>query len=505
MPVRRSVRRLAGIVTIALGTIVASPRDGRAAAAVTPQPTGTAWTANALAQLRADLDAKITHAVAVRGAHVGVDVVDTATGTVLYARAAGDAFQPASTMKLLVGSVALDKLGPAYRFRTEAHMRGDALVLAASGDPLFARGDLAGLGAALGGRVPSDVAIDATHFDDDRYPAGWTWDDFSFDYAAPLSAATIDENVRSVAVIAGARVGDGVRLETGDATPEPPYRCAAGGFVSVATTAAADATSTIDTRTRGIGCTEIDGHVGLGKRDAVDVAVADPAAAYLDAVRSSLGNAVRPPAPNASPGSDASPRTPAPTGDGGTSSASGPAIWTHESPALGSLLGPRFWIPSDNLVGELLLKEIGFATGGIPGTTAKGAAYEKLWLRSIGVDPATLTIADGCGMSQYDRLTPRALVAILQHDWQGPYRQIVLDSLPIGGVRGTIEGIAGTPAAGRVFAKTGSMMHVRGLAGYLATMRHGAVTFAFNVDDWNGDYPSLAALRADVLSRIVTD
>jgi hypothetical protein len=31
------------------------------------------------------------------------------------------------------------------------------------------------------------------------------------------------------------------------------------------------------------------------------------------------------------------------------------------------------------------------------------------------------------------------------------------------------------------------------------------VTFAFNVDDWNGDYPSLAALRAQVLSRIVDD
>jgi D-alanyl-D-alanine carboxypeptidase len=77
--------------------------------------------------------------------------------------------------------------------------------------------------------------------------------------------------------------------------------------------------------------------------------------------------------------------------------------------------------------------------------------------------------------------------------------------LPIGGVRGTIEGIAGTPASGRVFAKTGSMMHVRGLAGYLATERHGAVTFAFNVDDWNGTYPELAALRARVLSRIVSD
>ncbi|GAC1523390.1 MAG: hypothetical protein NVS2B8_05780 [Vulcanimicrobiaceae bacterium] len=82
---------------------------------------------------------------------------------------------------------------------------------------------------------------------------------------------------------------------------------------------------------------------------------------------------------------------------------------------------------------------------------------------------------------------------------------MILASLPVGGARGTIEGIAGTSVAGRVFAKTGSMMHVRGLAGYLATMRHGAVTFAFNVDDWNGDYGALAAVRAAVLARIAND
>ena len=180
-------------------------------------------------------------------------------------------------------------------------------------------------------------------------------------------------------------------------------------------------------------------------------------------------------------------------------------LWTHDSPPLAEFIGPRFWIPSDNFVAEVLLKELGVAANGPPGTTLDGIAYERTWLQSIGVDPATLTLADGCGMSQYDRITPRDLVAILQHDWNGPNRGLILDSLPVGGARGTIEGIAGTPAAGRVFAKTGSMMHVRGLAGYLATRRHGAVTFAFEVDDWIGDYAALAATRAAVLSRIVAN
>ena len=176
----------------------------------------------------------------------------------------------------------------------------------------------------------------------------------------------------------------------------------------------------------------------------------------------------------------------------------------HDSSPLAQIL-PKFWIPSDNFVGELLLKELGYVTGGAPGTWVKGIAFETEWLRSLGVDPGTTTLADGSGLSQYDRITPRDLVAILQHDWNGPNRQLVLDSLPVGGARGTIEGVAGTDAAGRVFAKTGSMRHVRGLAGYVSTKRHAAVTFAFSVDDWNGDFPSLAALRAAVLSRIVDD
>jgi D-alanyl-D-alanine carboxypeptidase/D-alanyl-D-alanine-endopeptidase (penicillin-binding protein 4) len=176
-------------------------------------------------------------------------------------------------------------------------------------------------------------------------------------------------------------------------------------------------------------------------------------------------------------------------------------VWQHDAAPLSAVL-PRFWIPSDNFVGELLLLDLSRGP-----TRSRDAALdiERSWLESIGVDPATTTLYDGSGLSQYDRITPRDLVTILQHDWNGPNRQLVLDSLPIGGARGTIEGIVGTPAAGRVFAKTGSMMHVRGLAGYLATERHGAVTFAFEVDDWIGAYPDLAKVRAAVLSRIVRD
>jgi D-alanyl-D-alanine carboxypeptidase len=403
---------------------------------VEPNTVGDPWTPDETATLQHDLDALLAGAPALRGAHAGVLITDTRTGMTLYARNADDEFQPASTFKLVVGSAALEKLGEDYRFRTTASLARigslpgvthggvlwGALVVHGGGDPFLSVRDIDNLALAVAQmgikHIRGPVLIDASRYDRAPYPPGWTWDDFTYDYAAKASALTVDENVVHAHAVADPQAYARKVLVA---------RLRAHG-VDVARARAMDPRSASETR----------------------------------------------------------------------------RIWKHLSPPLSQLL-PRFWLPSDNLVGEMFLKELGFVSAGAPGTTLKGIAYEKHWLQALGIDLSTLTLADGCGMSQYDRITPRDLVAILQHDWNASYREIVLAALPVGGARGTIEGIAGTPAAGRVFAKTGSMMHVRGLAGYLATQRHGAVTFAFSVDDWNGIYPDLAALRAQLLSRIITD
>ena len=150
--------------------------------------------------------------------------------------------------------------------------------------------------------------------------------------------------------------------------------------------------------------------------------------------------------------------------------------------------------------------QAGWQQSGAPGTTKHGIDAERVWLKNNGIDPATITIADGSGLSAYDRITPRALVAILQPDWASSQRDIVLDDLPLAGVRGTLaNSFLGTLAERRVFAKTGTVNHTRGLAGYLAPLHHGALTFAWSIDDWMGTQADLDALRARVLSRLIGD
>ena len=86
-----------------------------------PAVTGAPWTEAEIGSLGANVDIALASGKALRGAHVGIYAIDARDGRVLYERNQDDAFQPASTFKLLVGSAALDKLGPDFRFRTRRH------------------------------------------------------------------------------------------------------------------------------------------------------------------------------------------------------------------------------------------------------------------------------------------------------------------------------------------------------------------------------------------------
>ena len=180
-------------------------------------------------------------------------------------------------------------------------------------------------------------------------------------------------------------------------------------------------------------------------------------------------------------------------------------IWTHQSKPLTQYLA-SMWYPSDNLTAEMLIKSIGVATRGTPGTAANGAAREERWLRSIGINTSRNTaIFDGSGVSIYDRLSPRTLVRVFQVDWRSPNRDAILAALPLAGVRGTLRNsFAGTPALGRTYAKDGNRLFASSLSGYVMPLHRGTITFAFMVDDWTGDDDDLDRFEGTLLSRLIT-
>tara|TARA_R110000787_G_scaffold274979_1_gene383215 strand:- start:58500 stop:59864 length:1365 start_codon:yes stop_codon:yes gene_type:complete len=90
-------------------------------------------------------------------ADVGYHVIDADTGAVLASQNADAAFPPASTAKLATMIAALGILGPEHRFRTKLLARGTLkgsvlsgdIVLQGDGDPLFSANDLRALAVRL--------------------------------------------------------------------------------------------------------------------------------------------------------------------------------------------------------------------------------------------------------------------------------------------------------------------------------------------------------------------
>lgn len=122
---------------------------------------------------------------------------------------------------------------------------------------------------------------------------------------------------------------------------------------------------------------------------------------------------------------------------------------------------------SDNFIAEMLLKNLGAERAG-RGTTAAGAAQVARVLAGRGLDTRQVRIADGSGLSAFDRETSSFLVALLRDTAADPdVAPDLLRSLPVAGVDGTLDDrMRRGPAHGVVRAKTGTLQAASALSGF---------------------------------------
>jgi D-alanyl-D-alanine carboxypeptidase/D-alanyl-D-alanine-endopeptidase (penicillin-binding protein 4) len=157
-----------------------------------------------------------------------------------------------------------------------------------------------------------------------------------------------------------------------------------------------------------------------------------------------------------------------------TFKAGGKVLAVSVSPPLGSILH-AVDADSDNFSAELLLKELG-AVAGTGGTSAAGADVVRQVLGENGIPLTGVTIADGSGLSSLDRLTPQAIVAILQQCWNdGALRSSLVQAMAVAGRSGTlVHRLLGPRTRGTVLGKTGTT----DLASVLSGFVHGRYAFA---------------------------
>lgn len=411
----------------------------------------------------AALKAKIEAALQRLGPHAvaGVRVLSASRGQVLYERNADLSLNPASNMKLFTSATALAKLGPDYRFTTrvlrtaavqDGTLTGD-LILQGGGDPVLETPDLEQLADAVKAagirKVTGRLLADDYRFDDERLGIGWNSDDEPYYYSAQISALTLNRNVLTLDIAPGKQAGDPAIV-----TVKPIE-----GYVQVtalpATGAAGSETKVSVSRARARNEVQITGKIAVDAAVAKDreVTMEEPelwaGAVFKKLLRDRrveiLGEVERARAPETAE-----------------------EVATHASRPLSEIVA-LLNKPSDNLIAEMLLKELGYAAKK-KGDAYAGSEVVEGFLKEIGIDAGGVRINDGSGLSRQDLVTARAISDLLAYAEKQPWGAIYKTSLPIAGVDGTLRSrFKGTPAEKNLTAKTGSLSHVSALGGYVTS------------------------------------
>ena len=129
-------------------------------------------------------------------------------------------------------------------------------------------------------------------------------------------------------------------------------------------------------------------------------------------------------------------------------------------------------VRSENWFAETLAKGLSGA-----GTTSAGAEAARDHARSLG---ATVSIADGSGLSRGNQAAPKQVVRFLAGERERPEFGAFYSALPRAGVSGTLANRMRSGAArGRCHAKTGTLTGVTTLSGYCETL--GGHDLAFSI------------------------
>ena len=142
---------------------------------------------------------------------------------------------------------------------------------------------------------------------------------------------------------------------------------------------------------------------------------------------------------------------------------------------------------SVNLYAEHLIKELGKVFKN-SGTTNAGIDVVKEFLDSVDVKTDGIFIEDGSGLSPRDAVSSAEIVKLLLHMRRdGRFFDDYLKSIPEAGREGTLKNsFKDTIFESRLWVKSGSMAKVRSYAGYFRAISGKEMIFCIIVNNFNG-------------------
>lgn len=426
-------------------------------------------------------------------ASASLSVLNAETGQVIYSKNGQTGLAPASTFKTVMSATAFHLLGTDFSFETRLAYTGQLLPNGTlEGDVLILGGGDPSLGSWRYSQTKTDVVlknwleairsagikeIKGRIIADDHLfgtliiPDGWIWQDIGNYYGGGSSSLSWRENQFDVYIRPGKQVGDLVTLN--GIFPAMPYL----KFVNEVKT----------------------GAPGSGDK------VYAYSAPYSDLVylrgtyAIDLKKPVSPSIPD--PAFDAAFRLKDTLNVSGIQVQQGISTWrrlnleqtwiaqnfqlihTQSSPKLSDLV---YWFnrKSVNLYGENLLKAIALKEGR-PAESLEGAKVLKnFWKQRLNIDPNSINIGDGSGLSPANRITTMSMAKILQsvrkEPWFGPF----YESLPL---------------YNEMKLKSGSIADVLAYAGYHTNEKGEKLVISFIINNYSGSTSAIKQKMFNVL------
>jgi D-alanyl-D-alanine carboxypeptidase/D-alanyl-D-alanine-endopeptidase (penicillin-binding protein 4) len=408
---------------------------------------------------------------------LSIHVEDVDTGEVVLQWLAGEPRNPASTMKLLTTLVALDTLGPAYRWKTNVYALGEIsggrldgdLLLRGQGDPFLVTERVWQMLRAIRrlgiDEITGDLLIDDSYFDTGDYDPG------AFD-RRPLRAYNVAPNallmnfkvVRYWFEPNGSKVTvrldpalDNLRIDNRLRVVKAPCR---GYQRGIAITTNADNDEVIFSGRFPSGC----------RRYAMDRTVLthnEFAYGLFKTLWQESGGVFEGGWKNAIASDEDEP------------------VLSFESLPLADMI-TSVNKHSNNVMARQLLYTLSAEVLGAPGTESGGREVISSWLSDNKLELGKLAVENGAGLSRESRITAADMAMLLRFAWKQPYMPEYLASMSLTGVDGTLSRrFRNSELAGKAHLKTGSLDHVTAIAGYLQSRsgRRFAVVALQNFED----------------------
>lgn len=457
----------------AIGLGIGGPEGSPEANASPP----TAVAPEAEPELPATFDGKIelllAEAELPETVQIGISVIDVESGETLYVKNPDLPLNPASNAKLLTTAAALDLLGPEHRYATRIWADHESVVdgvingniyLQGSGDPSLVTGELYELAGTLQcagiTKIKGKIVVDASRYDKDGWPPGFEQKDEFASHRAPAGATTVNYDTYELFARPGKALGDAPQL-----TINPPvdhYE-----LETEATTVEGNRNqlwvALDENKKTGKVTITFKGKIGIdAPRGDWRFPVGDPSryagellALVLREHGIKVGKGVE---------------------TGGEVPKDADLLATHRSEPITDLIR-AVNKQSNNFMAEAILRSFACCDA----TTADDALeILRKWSRDIGMPQSGLSIGNGSGLYDNNRISASQLTWLLDHvhhDFRT--KADFMASLAIMGIDGTTKSrLSDSDAAGWIRVKTGTLDSVSALSGYASAPSGEPLAFA---------------------------